>query len=122
MKDLADIPALMEDIGTRARAAANVLATATAERKHAALISAAENVWSGRADIIAANAKDMEFGRDKGLTDAMMDRLLLTEDRIRGIVDGLRAVAEQADPVGEIMAEWTQPSGLEISRVRTPLG
>jgi glutamate-5-semialdehyde dehydrogenase len=122
MKDTTDIPAMMADIGTRAKAAAATLAFASAERKHAALISAADHVWSQRADIIAANAKDMDYGRDKGLSDAMMDRLHLDEDRIQAIVDGLRAVAEQADPVGEVMAEWTQPTGLNIQRVRTPLG
>jgi len=122
MKDIEDVSALMADIGARARAAAATLAFASAERKHAALIGAAEHVWSSRADIIAANGKDMRFGADKGLSDAMMDRLRLDEDRIRGIVDGLRAVAEQADPVGEVLAEWDQPSGLNIKRVRTPLG
>ncbi len=122
MKDFADIPSLMADIGARARAAAATLAFANAERKHAALISAAEHVWSDRAAIIAANQKDMEYGRQKGLSDAMMDRLRLDEDRIQSIVDGLRAVAEQADPVGEVLADWTQPTGLHIQRVRTPLG
>ncbi|MEQ3709909.1 MAG: glutamate-5-semialdehyde dehydrogenase [Tateyamaria sp.] len=122
MKDFADIPSLMADIGARAKQAATVLASASAERKHAALISAADNVWANRADIVAANAKDMEYGREKGLSDAMMDRLRLDEDRIQGIVDGLRAVAEQADPVGEVIADWTQPTGLNIQRVRTPLG
>ncbi|MEL7132742.1 MAG: glutamate-5-semialdehyde dehydrogenase, partial [Pseudomonadota bacterium] len=122
MKDLADIPALMIDIGTRAKTAAATLAFATAERKHAALISAAEHVWTSRDAIIAANAKDMEFGRDKGLSDAMMDRLRLDDGRVQSIVDGLRAVAEQADPVGEVLADWTQATGLNIQRVRTPLG
>ncbi|WP_223428368.1 glutamate-5-semialdehyde dehydrogenase [Tateyamaria pelophila] len=122
MKDFADIPSLMADIGARAKAAAATLAFASAERKQTALISAADNVWSSRAAIIAANAKDMEYGRDKGLSDAMMDRLRLDEDRIQGIVDGLRAVAEQADPVGEVLADWTQPTELHIQRVRTPLG
>ena len=122
MKDLDNIPAVMADIGARAKAAAATLGFASAERKHAALISAAEHVWSSRDDIIAANGKDMEYGAAKGLSDAMMDRLRLDEDRIRGIVDGLRAVAEQTDPVGEVLAEWDQPSGLHIKRVRTPLG
>ena len=122
MKDLTDIPALMHDIGARAKAAARELAFASAERKHAALIGAAEAVWKNRAAIIEANAKDIEYGREKGLSDAMMDRLLLNEDRIRGIVDGLRAVAEQTDPVGAVMTEWDRPSGLHIKRVRTPLG
>jgi len=122
MKDLDNIPTLMADIGARAKAASAELAYASAERKHAALISAADNVWTSRAAIIEANAKDLEFGREKGLSDAVMDRLMLAEDRIRGIVDGLRAVAEQPDPVGEVMAEWDRPTGLHIRRVRTPLG
>ena len=122
MKDFTDIPGLMADIGARAKAAATLLATASAERKHAALISAAEHVGTNRQAIIDANTNDMAFGRDKGLSDAMMDRLRLDESRIQGIVDGLRAVAEQADPVGEVIADWTQPSGLHIQRVRTPLG
>lgn len=122
MKDLENIPDLMADIGARAKAAATVLAGATAERKHAALISAAEAIWRNRAEILEANAKDLEYGREKGLSDAMMDRLMLDEDRIQGMVDGLRSVAEQPDPVGEVMADWDQPSGLNIQRVRTPLG
>ncbi|MEM6760711.1 MAG: glutamate-5-semialdehyde dehydrogenase [Pseudomonadota bacterium] len=122
MDQQSNIPALLADIGMRARAAAAALATASAERKHAALIGAAETVWAQRQDIIDANAQDMDFGREKGLSDAMLDRLMLDENRIRGIVDGLRAVAEQSDPVGEVMAEWAQPSGLNIQRVRTPLG
>merc|ERR1711916_349452 len=71
---------------------------------------------------IAANMLDLDYGRNKGLSGSMMDRLMLDESRIQGIVDGLRAVAEQADPVGEIMEEWDRPSGLHIKRVRTPLG
>ncbi len=117
-----DIATLMADIGARAKAAAAELAYASAERKHAALIGAAEYVWADRAAIVAANAKDMEFAREKGLSAGMLDRLMLDEDRIRGIVDALRAVAEQRDPVGETLAEWDMASGLHIKRVRTPLG
>ena len=119
---MTDIATLMTDIGARAKAAAAELAFASAERKHAALIGAAEHVWTDRAAVIAANARDMEFGREKGLSGAMLDRLMLDEDRIRGIVDALRAVAEQPDPVGETLAEWDMASGLHIKRVRTPLG
>jgi glutamate-5-semialdehyde dehydrogenase len=113
---------LMAEIGTRARAAAADLAYASAERKHAALIGAAEQVWANRQAIIDANAEDLVYGEAKGLSRAMMDRLLLDERRIRSIVDGLRAVAEQPDPVGQIIAEWDRPNGLHIARVRTPLG
>ena len=122
MKDLDNIPALMAEIGVRAKKAAQDLAFASQERKYAALLGAAEFVWIRRAEIIEANAQDMAYGRDKGLSNAMMDRLMLDEDRIRGIVDGLRAVAEQADPVGKVIAEWDMASGLHIQRVRTPLG
>ncbi|WP_068114731.1 glutamate-5-semialdehyde dehydrogenase [Tropicimonas marinistellae] len=123
MKDLTDnIPALMAEIGSRARAAAAELAFASAAQKRAALDAASEAVWSSRAAIIEANAKDLEYGRAKGLTEAMMDRLKLDESRIQGIVDGLHAVAGQDDPVGATIAEWDMPSGLHIRRVRTPLG
>lgn len=122
MKDHGDIPRLMADIGQRAKAAAAELAIAGSDAKTRALEAAADAVWARRAEIIAANARDMDYGRDKGLSDAMLDRLLLTEDRIKGIVDGLRAVAAQTDPVGEVLAEWDMDSGLHIRRVRTPLG
>ena len=122
MTDTHNIPALMQDIGQRAKAASVALANASAERKHAALISASETLWKTRDAVIEANALDLEYGRAKGLSPAMMDRLMLDEERIRGIVDSLRAVAEQADPVGEVIAQWDRPTGLNISRVRTPLG
>jgi glutamate-5-semialdehyde dehydrogenase len=122
MKDFEDIDALMADIGARARAAAAELAFASAERKHAALIGAADEVWRRRDEIIDANAEDLVYGEEKGISQAMMDRLMLDEVRIRAIRDGLRAVAEQKDPVGAVIAEWDMPSGLHIQRVRTPLG
>ena len=122
MKDLTDIPALMQEIGARAKAAAAELGFAPAAQKALALDSAAEAIWANRAQIIEANAKDLDYGRDTGLSPAMMDRLMLDEARIKGICDGLRAVAAQDDPVGQVMDSWDQPSGLNISRVRTPLG
>ncbi|MEL7462779.1 MAG: glutamate-5-semialdehyde dehydrogenase [Pseudomonadota bacterium] len=120
--DQIDAGALMAEIGARAKAASRALGYATAERKHAALIAAADAIWARRDEIADANALDMEYGQEKGLSPAMLDRLLLTEDRIRGMADGLRAVADQTDPVGEVIAEWDMPSGLHIRRVRTPLG
>ncbi|MEJ2001187.1 MAG: glutamate-5-semialdehyde dehydrogenase [Maritimibacter sp.] len=122
MKDQADIQAVMLEIGTKAKAAAAELAFAPAAAKELALNAAADAVWARRDEIIAANAKDLEFGRDKGLSPAMMDRLALDEPRIQSIVEGLRAVAGFADPVGSVMAEWDRPTGLHIKRVRTPLG
>ncbi|WP_281982159.1 glutamate-5-semialdehyde dehydrogenase [Thalassorhabdomicrobium marinisediminis] len=122
MTDRDDIPALMAEIGARAKAAARVLATVPAETKTAALEAAADAVWAAREDIITANGKDMAFGREKGLSPAMLDRLMLDEARIGSMVEGLRAVAAQADPVGEVLEDWDRPSGLNIRRVRTPLG
>ena len=113
---------LMTEIGTRARAAAAELAYASSERKAAALQAAAAAVWARRDEILDANVLDMDFGRDKGLSPAMLDRLMLKETRLRGIVDGLRQVAEQRDPVGRVLDQWTRPNGLHIQRVATPLG
>ena len=122
MKDFADIPSMMAEIGRDAKEAAAELAFALAEQKRAALEAAANAVWARRAEIIEANANDLQYGRDKGLSPAMMDRLMLDEARVQGIVDGLRAVAAQDDPVGQVTSEWDRPSGLHIRRVRTPLG
>ena len=117
-----DISSVMTQIGRKAKAASAQLAFASADVKQAALESAADAVWARRAEIIAANVKDMEYGRAKGLSDAMMDRLMLDASRIQGIVDGLRAVAGQDDPVGKTLSEWDRPSGLHIKRITTPLG
>ena len=113
---------LLAEIGAKARAAAAELAFASQERKHAALIGASHEVWARRQDILDANREDLAYAGKKGLSAAMIDRLTLDEGRIRGIVDGLRAVAEQKDPVGRVLAEWDMPSGLHIQRVATPLG
>ena len=122
MKDFPDITSMMADIGARARAASADLAFAPAEAKTQALMVAADTVWARRDDILSANEKDMAFGRDKGLSAAMLDRLLLTEDRIEGICAALRDVARQEDPVGAVLDAWDRPNGLHIKRVRTPLG
>lgn len=117
-----DVAALMADIGRRARAAARPLALASAERKHAALVGMAEAVSRQEQAILAANALDMANGEEAGLSPAMLDRLKLDAGRIRAIADGIRAIAELKDPIGEIIAEWDRPNGLHIERVRTPLG
>jgi len=79
-------------------------------------------LWSRAAPIFWRQMpKDLEFGRDKGLSDAMMDRLLLDDARISAIADSLRSIAAQDDPVGQVLTEWDRPTGLNIQRVRTPL-
>ena len=122
MKDAENIPALMQELGRKAKAAAAELAFAPSDAKRKALDAAADAMWARRDEIIAANAKDLEYGREKGLSPAMMDRLMLDEARIQGVCDGVRSVAAQDDPVGAAMSEWDRPSGLHIKRVRTPLG
>jgi glutamate-5-semialdehyde dehydrogenase len=122
MTETMNIPDLMATIGARAKAAARILAIATPQAKADALVAAADAVWAARSAIIDANAKDMTFGRDKGLSAAMLDRLMLDEERIEGMVSGLKSVAAQDDPVGVVLEDWTQPTGIHIRRVRTPLG
>ncbi|MEC8631116.1 MAG: glutamate-5-semialdehyde dehydrogenase [Pseudomonadota bacterium] len=122
MKDVDDIAAVMVDLGRRARAAANELAFADPAAKRLAIEAAADAVMARAEEIKAANAKDMEFAREKGLSGAMIDRLMLDDARIAAMAGGLRTVAAQDDPVGQVMSEWDRPSGLHIKRVRTPLG
>lgn len=117
-----DVAAVMAQVGVKARAAARPLALASAERKYAALIGMAEAVRLGAQDILDANAIDLANGEEAGLSPAMLDRLKLTKDRIRGIEDGIRTIAELKDPIGEVISQWDRPNGLHIERVRTPLG
>ncbi len=122
MKDTDDIPALMAEIGRRAKTAAARLAFAPAETRAQALSAAADAVNARRSRIIAANERDMAFAREKGLGAAMLDRLMLDDARLDGIIASLTAIAAQPDPVGAVIREWDMPSGLNIRRVRTPLG
>lgn len=122
MDVVTDVKKLMLSIGRRARDAALVLSEAETETKNAALRGAANSIEASTREILSANERDMEAGRRKGLSAAMLDRLLLTEDRIRGMAEGVRAVGGQPDPVGTILAQWERPTGLRIRRVRTPIG
>lgn len=122
MLDHQDAATIIREMAEAAQAATPALREASAERKHAALIGAAHAIRTRADEILAANARDLDFGREKGLSEAMLDRLVLNADRLRGIEDGLRTVAEQPDPVGAVIADWTRPNGLRIQRVRTPIG
>lgn len=117
-----DIDTMMLEIGQRARAAAAILAQASSDRKDRALRAAAAAIRANAPEILAANAKDVEAGRAKGLRDSLIDRLLLDESRLEGIAAGLEAIAELPDPVGLTMAEWERPNGLRFERRRVPLG
>ena len=119
---MSDIHSLVLDIGKRAREASRSLAIASSLQKKDALIFAAESIKASSVNILEQNKKDLDFGSAKGLSQALMDRLLLNEERIASMISGLEAIASQDDPIGEIMMAWQQPNGLEIKRVRTPLG
>ncbi|MCF8483414.1 MAG: glutamate-5-semialdehyde dehydrogenase [Rhodospirillum sp.] len=121
-KDGQTVSALMDTIGQRARAAAARMSLASRSVKDQALRAAARSLRAREAEIQAENTKDMEAGRAKGLTPALLDRLALTDDRIEAMAQGLEAVAALADPVGEVMGAWDRPNGLRIERVRVPLG
>ena len=119
---MSDIDSLVIDIGRRAREASRSLAVASSLQKKDALMFGAKSIKENTADILENNKKDLDFGKSKGLSDALMDRLLLNEERIASMIVGLEAIANQDDPIGEIMEAWERPNGLEIKRVRTPLG
>ncbi|MBW8284417.1 MAG: glutamate-5-semialdehyde dehydrogenase [Rhizobium sp.] len=120
--DLTDVDALVLDIGRRARAAARPLAIASTTEKNAALAAMADAILADEQAILAANAIDLKNAEDSGLAASFIDRLTLDPARIAAIAEGIRAVAGLKDPVGEVIAAWDRPNGLEIERVRTPLG
>lgn len=105
-----------------AKAASTVVAQLTTEQKNAALLAMADALESGMADILEANRADMERERANGMSEGMLDRLMLNENRVRDMAVGLRQVAELPDPIGEVMADWKRPNGLEIRKVRVPMG
>ncbi|MDA8760615.1 glutamate-5-semialdehyde dehydrogenase [Amylibacter sp.] len=117
-----DIKLEMKKLGQRAKDASAELASASANQKQKALENAANCIWDKRKDILSENNNDLIFAKDKDLSDAMIDRLLLDETRIQAMVDGLQSIAAQNDPIGEVISKWDRPSGLNIQRVRTPLG
>jgi len=113
---------LVSALGRRARLASRRLASASAAEKDAALLTAADLLLERTPEILAANAADIERAAAGGMEPGPLDRLRLTDDRIAGMADGLRKVAALADPVGELLDGWVRPNGLEIQRVRVPLG
>ncbi len=109
-------------MGKDARLAARTLALAPSLKKTQALEAIAKNIRERKDDILSANAKDIEKAKKNSMSAALVDRLLLDEKRISLIADAVHIIAGLPDPVGEIMSEWKRPNGLQIQRVRTPLG
>ena len=112
----------LEAMGIAAKNAASVLAGATAKQKNDLLITAADALIAAEDKLIAANKIDIENGKAKGLTDALLDRLRLTKARIADMANGLLEIANEGDPIGEIIQGVKRPNGLNISKVRVPLG
>lgn len=117
-----NIPELMDGMGKKARAAARALSLAPGPQKDTALKAMAAAVRAATQDILAANAQDIERMTANGQPESYIDRGTLDADRIEGIAKALEEVAALPDPVGNVIAKWDRPNGLEISRVRTPLG
>jgi glutamate-5-semialdehyde dehydrogenase len=117
-----DLTTEMRELGQRARAAAQVLATTPRPSKDRALCAGAERLRARASDILAANAKDMTAAQERGLRASLLDRLALDATRIEAMAAGLEAIAQLEDPVGTELARWRRPNGLDIARVRVPLG
>jgi len=117
-----DMVAIMTGIGAGARAASRILAEATTAGKNTALTAAAAAIRDSEGRILAANATDLKAAADRNLGPSFVDRLTLTPDRIDAIAKSLEDIAGLPDPVGRVMAEWSRPNGLKLSRVATPLG
>lgn len=110
------------DMGKKAKAAARGLGQASAEEKNLALGKMAEALLENTSRILEENQKDMDLGREKGLSSALLDRLQLSKERIQEMAQGLLALKSLADPIGEIMGMWKRPNGLMIGKKRVPLG
>ena len=117
-----DIGTYITDLGSRARAAAREISRATTAQKNAALLSIADTINEGRKSLLESNKEDLIAGEKKGLDAALQDRLELTERRIDTMIEGLRQVASLDDPVGEISDLKYRPSGIQVGRMRVPLG
>ncbi len=117
-----DIKQYMQQVGQQAREASRAMARADSNAKNAALLAIADLLEQGSAAIIKANAVDMQAGRDNGLDAALLDRLELNEQRIAGMAEGLRQVVALPDPVGEIDDMSFRPSGIQVGKMRVPLG
>ena len=116
------VQAYMQTVGVQARAAARLMAAADSNSKNAALLAIAGMLESSAQRLQAENQKDLEAGRDNGLSEAMLDRLELTKERISSMAEGLRQVASLPDPVGEMTDMQYRPSGIQVGRMRVPLG
>ncbi|MCU7959015.1 MAG: glutamate-5-semialdehyde dehydrogenase [gamma proteobacterium symbiont of Bathyaustriella thionipta] len=112
----------MQQLGQAARSASRALMRATTGDKNAALLAIADDLHQQRDSLMAENARDLQAGREKGLDAALLDRLALTAERIDSMIEGLQQIATLPDPIGEIFDMNYQPSGIQVGRMRVPLG
>ena len=117
-----DIKEYMQGLGQQARAASREMNRAGTNAKNAALHAIAEALEAGMSTLLAENEKDLAAGRENGLDDALLDRLALNEERVNGMAEGLRQIAALPDPVGEIDEMNYRPSGIQVGKMRVPLG
>lgn len=117
-----DTQVYMQSVGKKARAASAGLARATTDRKNQALLAIRDALEAAKADILSANAKDMANGEQKGLDSALLDRLALNESRFAGMLQGLTDVVALPDPIGEVSDMTFRPSGIQLGKMRVPLG
>ncbi|MDG2107702.1 MAG: glutamate-5-semialdehyde dehydrogenase [Woeseiaceae bacterium] len=117
-----DIAKEMTKLGVAARSGFSELSGCSGEQRNAALVAAAAAIRKNATKIIEANQADMISAKSRGITTAMLDRLMLDDDRVEAMAAGLNAISELPDPVGKILADWDRPNGLNIQRVSVPLG
>ena len=117
-----DIKAYMAELGSKARIASRHIAKATTAQKNEALLNIADSIGKSRDTLLVANQQDLAAGKEKGLEAALLDRLELTDSRVNSMLEGIRQVAALDDPVGEISDLKYRPSGIQVGRMRVPLG
>ena len=113
---------MLEELGVRAKAASRLMAKLGQNEKNNALLNVADEIVAHADEIIAANANDMEYAKNKGMSEALLDRLKLTKDRLDGIAEGVREVVALEDPIGEVLSMKKRPNGLIIGQKRVPIG
>ena len=113
---------MLEELGVRAKAASRLMAKLGQNEKNNALLNVADEIVAHADEIIAANANDMEYAKNKGMSEALLDRLKLTKDRLDGIAEGVREVVALEDPIGEVLSMKKRPNGLLIGQKRVPIG
>lgn len=121
-QDITDVKSYMQKVGQQARQASRLLAAANTGDKNNALLSIYEQLKKAKPDILAANKVDMDKGHENNLDSALLDRLELTDDRFEGMLQGLKDVSALPDPIGEVTDMTYRPSGIQLGKMRVPLG